>query len=471
MRVNKLRSVMTLLLLLVGLSGIHAQGDTVSISIPISGQLLLEYDGQASILLIDTASGSVQTLVSDGPLVRDPLFSPSGSQITYFSDIYDLPPNRRNVILDVITGTQQSVNALGSRENPVTPRRWSVNENAIFYYSSIFDPVLPDSYSFELVDLDTNTLKPLRQFARYEVLTGFDLPANSTGIALSDISQVDPNPVYDPWVALTVKGVDVTVNPDLLEDPSDEANINDVILWNYQTQQMISVANILEQDIDLSSFVEWHPNGKMLGVVGEDLGTVLFRFDPTGNNIVFEVEKNTSSGLPLLWLGVEDLLITTVPSTTGDFIYLVGQLVGDQWKSTEFFRLPSQDFPVTSINLADWKLTASQEEQRQLSCLFDEGFPSRLVVNSRGQVTFTDGTPSRLRSAPGTDSEVITQMAEGTPFNVIGDPYCADDYRWWQIQLDDGTVGYAAETHMISDGAEYFLEPLEITATETPTVD
>src|SRR5690606_18530835 len=109
-----------------------------------------------SILLIDTASGAVQTLVSDGPLVRDPLFSPSGSQITYFSDIYDLPPNRQNIILDIATGGQQSVIALGSREMISVPRRWSASENAIFYYTRNIGLQLPHSYRFELLDLDTN---------------------------------------------------------------------------------------------------------------------------------------------------------------------------------------------------------------------------------------------------------------------------------------------------------------------------
>lgn len=471
MRVNKLCSAITLFLLLIGLSGIHAQGDTISVSISVSGQLLLEYDGQASILLIDTASGSVQTLVSDGPLVRDPLFSPSGSQITYFSDIYDLPPNRQNIILDIATGDRQSVIALGSREMISVPRRWSASENTIFYYTRNIGLQLPHSYRFELLDLDTNSLMSLREFMRYETLSGLELPFDAPSLALQDIYQVAPNPIYDSWIALAINGINTAVDPDLSGDTSDEANMGDVILWNYQTQQMVSVANTVGQELALSDFVQWNPDGTKLSVIAEESGITILQFFAIDSNVVLEVENSAIGGNPLKWLGVEDILISTMPSGNGDTIYLLGQFVGNQWRSTEFFRLPYQDFPATSVMLADWRLTADTEEQRQLSCLFDEGLQARLVVTGRGQVTFTDGTPSRLRSAPGTDSEVITQMAEGTQFTVIGEPYCADDYRWWQIQLDDGTVGYAAETHMIADGAEYFLEPLEITVTQTPTVD
>jgi hypothetical protein len=72
-----------------------------------------------------------------------------------------------------------------------------------------------------------------------------------------------------------------------------------------------------------------------------------------------------------------------------------------------------------------------------------------------GRVTITDGTPTRLRSAADLYSEQVTLMAEGTPFTVLDGPTCADGYRWWQLQLDDGTTGWAAE----ASPDEYFLEP------------
>ncbi len=102
----------------------------------------------------------------------------------------------------------------------------------------------------------------------------------------------------------------------------------------------------------------------------------------------------------------------------------------------------------------DWHLAATSEDQAALSCLFDATLPARLAVGGRGQVAFTDGTPSRLRDTPGLDGAQVALMAEGTPFDVIGGPWCADGYRWWQLQLADGTQGWSAE----ADTSGYFLE-------------
>jgi hypothetical protein len=46
-------------------------------------------------------------------------------------------------------------------------------------------------------------------------------------------------------------------------------------------------------------------------------------------------------------------------------------------------------------------------------------------------------------------------MAERTPFEVIGGAYCKDGFRWLEVRLDDGTIGWSAE----ADGERYFLEP------------
>jgi hypothetical protein len=33
--------------------------------------------------------------------------------------------------------------------------------------------------------------------------------------------------------------------------------------------------------------------------------------------------------------------------------------------------------------------------------------------------------------------------------------YCSQKYRWWQIQLDNGTIGWTVE----GDTQAYFIEP------------
>jgi len=80
--------------------------------------------------------------------------------------------------------------------------------------------------------------------------------------------------------------------------------------------------------------------------------------------------------------------------------------------------------------------------------------PSRLSVGIRARVTFTDGTPLRLRQTPG--GTFIRDLPEGTPFTIIGGPSCQGAYTWWNIQLDDGAIGWSAE----GDIDTYFIEPI-----------
>lgn len=84
--------------------------------------------------------------------------------------------------------------------------------------------------------------------------------------------------------------------------------------------------------------------------------------------------------------------------------------------------------------------------------------PSRLQTGVRARVTFTDGTPLRLREAPG--GTFLRDMAEGTEFAIIGGPQCHGGYTWWNIRLDNGQSGWSAE----GDNDTYFMEPATTTS-------
>lgn len=83
------------------------------------------------------------------------------------------------------------------------------------------------------------------------------------------------------------------------------------------------------------------------------------------------------------------------------------------------------------------------------------GLRNQLSVGLFGQVTYTDGTPTRMRSGPGTDYNVIQSMEEGKSFVVVDGPICDGDKTWWMINtLYDNEVGWATE------GVDYyFIEP------------
>ncbi len=79
---------------------------------------------------------------------------------------------------------------------------------------------------------------------------------------------------------------------------------------------------------------------------------------------------------------------------------------------------------------------------------------SRLVVGELARVTFTNGIPLRVRAAPA--GAQTAQLGEGTAVIVVGGPQCQGQYAWWQIQMDNGQLGWAAE----GDWQDYYLEPI-----------
>ncbi len=80
----------------------------------------------------------------------------------------------------------------------------------------------------------------------------------------------------------------------------------------------------------------------------------------------------------------------------------------------------------------------------------------RLATGDLGRVTSPYGVSLKDRPATGAAGSVeVTLMPTGTTFTVIDGPRCANNYRWWQVRLANGTSGWAAE----GDAANYFLEP------------
>ncbi len=90
----------------------------------------------------------------------------------------------------------------------------------------------------------------------------------------------------------------------------------------------------------------------------------------------------------------------------------------------------------------------------QFSC--EGALPIRLEPGVRARVTFTDGTPLRLRRDPGKSGEVLKMIPEGTEFIVLEGPQCVDQGAWWWIETDNGISGWVLE----GENSVYFVEPL-----------
>ncbi len=85
------------------------------------------------------------------------------------------------------------------------------------------------------------------------------------------------------------------------------------------------------------------------------------------------------------------------------------------------------------------------------------GLAPRLHIGQQGQVSYVDGSPLNVRAEPGRAASVVGKLAEGTRFNVLAGPTCADSINWWQIE-SGGVTGWAAE----GVGGQYFVEPLAV---------
>lgn len=81
---------------------------------------------------------------------------------------------------------------------------------------------------------------------------------------------------------------------------------------------------------------------------------------------------------------------------------------------------------------------------------------TRLTPAMRARVTFTDGTPLRVRDAPGKSAKILITIPEGTEMFILEGPKCADKGVWWRMQNNNGSLtGWVME----GEGGVYFIEP------------
>ncbi len=67
-------------------------------------------------------------------------------------------------------------------------------------------------------------------------------------------------------------------------------------------------------------------------------------------------------------------------------------------------------------------------------------FPNQIVY-----VNTIWGEELNLRSAPGLRNAIVTKLQHETRVTVVDGPQVVDGFRWWQVELADGTIGWAAD--------------------------
>lgn len=55
------------------------------------------------------------------------------------------------------------------------------------------------------------------------------------------------------------------------------------------------------------------------------------------------------------------------------------------------------------------------------------------------------GDELNFRDAPGLNTNILAKLPHETPLTVVDGPQFADGFRWWQVQLEDGAIGWAAD--------------------------
>jgi hypothetical protein len=77
--------------------------------------------------------------------------------------------------------------------------------------------------------------------------------------------------------------------------------------------------------------------------------------------------------------------------------------------------------------------------------------PPELTVGYYANVANTDDFGINLRGGPSTSNAIIDLVDEGTLVLVIGGPEVdeANNRLWWQLQLDDGSEGWAVGEFLV----------------------
>lgn len=83
----------------------------------------------------------------------------------------------------------------------------------------------------------------------------------------------------------------------------------------------------------------------------------------------------------------------------------------------------------------------------------------RLEIGGTGEVE-EGGLPNRVRANPSVTAEQLFQLQPGSVFTVINGPQCGNGFVWWQIETEDGQIGWTAESN-VADQDYYLVAQIE----------
>lgn len=108
------------------------------------------------------------------------------------------------------------------------------------------------------------------------------------------------------------------------------------------------------------------------------------------------------------------------------------------------------------------QVMASLTVNPESDLLADEGLDcpgapaARLAVGTDARVTYTDGTPLRIRNDAGKNGLILGLLPEGAALKVLAGPRCIAEGMWWQVKAtSQGYTGWVLE----GEGSVYYVEP------------
>lgn len=163
--------------------------------------------------------------------------------------------------------------------------------------------------------------------------------------------------------------------------------------------------------------------------------------------------RSTSEKTPIPWLWVIGGFVVTIAATWGAVWLIALALVPDPLPTSApadpvIVRLtaPATAVPSPTSSLATPTsiptLTPSPTPDRQDA-------PTTITSGFFAEVAGTGEIGLSVRSGASTVNDLLVIAPEGSAVLVIDGPIETADFRWWQIELADGTVGFAVEQFLI----------------------
>ncbi len=187
-----------------------------------------------------------------------------------------------------------------------------------------------------------------------------------------------------------------------------------------------------------------------------DAGCLFYTFQGLTSDGKYYVSAILPVDLPDLHTGAADQKWNAVMADNtlyASYLGEVSQLLASASPQAFLPDLNNLDALVSSLIVSP-TVTLKTPAVRAFSCPGAQA--SRLAPASRARVTFTDGTPLRVREDAGKSAKILKTIPEGTEMYIIEGPKCADRGVWWRMQTKDGAIGGWV---MEGEDGVYFIEP------------